>query len=69
MSGCWHSTACAYQGSDTMHMIYYQGHWLCVHCSKKMDGSEIEMLSIRYMGSHGDVSHARWDTMGRACGT
>lgn len=34
---------------DTTHTIYYRGHWLRVRRSKKTDGSETEMLSIRYI--------------------
>lgn len=32
---------------DTTHTIYYRGHWLRVRRSKKQDGSDTEMLSIR----------------------
>ena len=48
VSGCRHSAVCTYQGSDTTHTIYYQGHWLHVCRSKKTDSSKTEMLSIRY---------------------
>ena len=37
---------------DTTHTIYYRGHWLRVRRSKKTDGSETEMLSIRCGTNH-----------------
>lgn len=32
---------------DSTHTIYYRGHWLRVRRSKKSDGSDLEVLSIR----------------------
>lgn len=34
---------------DSTHTIYYKGHWLRVKRSKKTDGSDVEVLSIRYV--------------------
>ncbi len=34
---------------DTTHTIFYRGHWLRVKRSKKTDGSDMEVLSIRYV--------------------
>ena len=43
---------------DTTHTIYYRGHWLRVRRSKKTDGSETEMLSIRCdINNHSLLSH------------
>ena len=33
---------------DTTHTIYYRGHWLRIKRSRKTDGSNCEVLSIRY---------------------
>lgn len=33
---------------DTTHTIYYKGHWLRVKRGRKSDGSNCEVLSIRY---------------------
>jgi chaperone BCS1 len=32
---------------DTTHTIYYKGHWLRIKRSRKTDGSNCEVLSIR----------------------
>lgn len=36
---------------DTTHTIYYKGHWLRVKRGRKPDGSNCEVLSIRYDSS------------------
>lgn len=33
---------------DTTHTIYYKGHWLRVRRGRKTDGSNCEVLSIRF---------------------
>ena len=37
---------------DTTHTIYYKGHWLRVRRGRKSDGSNCEVLSIRYRSAH-----------------
>lgn len=32
---------------DSTHTIFYRGHWLRVRRSRKTDGSDVEVLSIR----------------------
>jgi chaperone BCS1 len=32
---------------DSTHTIYYRGHWLRVRRSRKSDGSDLEVLSVR----------------------
>jgi chaperone BCS1 len=34
---------------DTTHTIYYRGHWLRIRRSRKTDGSNCELLSVRYL--------------------
>ena len=34
---------------DTTHTIYYKGHWLRVRRGRKTDGSNCEVLSIRFV--------------------
>ena len=41
---------------DTTHTIYYRGHWLRIRRSRKTDGSNCEVLSIRYVTLLGFLS-------------